>query len=415
MTEQTPPSTRTAASSHKVAVQRQRALWVAWAAAGVALVLALALVGVIIVGTLPVAPKSAIDVMPGINRTSATVLQLDPMTGTLLKAPAFSLTDQNGHQLTLSQFAGKSVVLTFDDDECTDLCTLLAQDVVAANRDLAGAVKNVVFVAINANARHPQVSAVKSWTDSHGLGNTHNWFFGTADPAMLSRVWAQYGVPVDVDASTGGVTHGAEIFFIGPSGYERALGQFGTESADTAVFAHTMAQAAVDLLPNGSRRAVAGPEAIPAQHGGSQIGATPAAISLPLLSEAGSTFSTSTDAGKYQVVNFWSSTCTACVSELPELQTASKNLGSTVAFVGIDVSDAPDAGRSFARRAGMTYPQLADASGSVAGRFHISGLPYTVILDPDGKVVIRHPGTFTAEQLEYVVRSLDWNLGSVVH
>ncbi|MEO6826149.1 MAG: redoxin domain-containing protein [Microbacteriaceae bacterium] len=408
MTE--PTSNRTpSGSAHGAAVRRPRSSWIAWAAGGV--VLALALVGLIIVGTAGGSSSTAADVMPGINPASASVLQLDPLGDKPFSAPPFSLTDQDGRHLSLAQFAGESVVLTFNDDKCTDLCTLLAQDVVAANRDLAGATKKVAFVSINANPYYPQVSAVKSWTDAHGLGHASNWYYGTADPAQLSALWRSYGVPVEADAATKTVVHGTEVFFIGPAGHERALGQFGTESADTAVFAHTMAQAAIDLLPESDRSRVAGPAATAPQPGGAQVGATPPAFTLSVLDASGSKLSTSINRGKYQVVNFWSSTCTACVSEMPQLQKASRDLGSEIAFVGIDVSDTSVAGQAFAKRSGITYPLLADANGSVAGRFQISGLPYTMILGPDGKVLVRHPGTFTAKQLEYVVQSLDPKLG----
>ncbi|WP_308468498.1 redoxin domain-containing protein [Rathayibacter soli] len=406
MTEPTPTPN---GSTQDAATHRPRNSWIAWAAGGAALTLAL--IGIIAVGTAHGSPANAADVMPGINQASASVLQLDLLDGKPFSAPPFSLTDQNGRRVSLAQFAGESVVLTFNDDECTDLCTLLAQDVVAANRDLAGATTKVAFVSINANPYYPQVSAVKSWTDAHGLGHASNWYYGTADPTQLSALWRSYGVPVEADAATKTVVHGTEVFFIGPAGHERALGQFGTESADTAVFAHTMAQAAIDLLPARDRSAVRGPAATAPQPGGAQIGATPPAVTLPMLDASGSKLSTSINRGKYQVVNFWSSTCTACVSEMPDLQKASQDLGSQIAFVGIDVSDTPDAGQAFAKRSGTTYPLLADANGSVAGQFQISGLPYTVILGPKGKVLVRHPGTFTTEQLEYVVQSLDPKLG----
>jgi len=35
-----------------------------------------------------------------------------------------------------------------------------------------------------------------------------------------------------------------------------------------------------------------------------------------------------------------------------------------------------------------------------------------VILDPTGTVVIRHPGAFTAEQLDYVLNTFDPALGA---
>jgi peroxiredoxin len=85
--------------------------------------------------------------------------------------------------------------------------------------------------------------------------------------------------------------------------------------------------------------------------------------------------------------------------------------GSSVAFTGIDVSDAADSGLAFATHAGVTYPLASDSDGALAGRFQITGLPYTVILDPSGKVLVRHPGAFTAEQLQYVLETFDPGLG----
>ena len=49
---------------------------------------------------------------------------------------------------------------------------------------------------------------------------------------------------------------------------------------------------------------------------------------------------------------------------------------------------------------------LNDSKGAVAAQYQVPGLPYTVIIDPHGKVVIRHPGEMTAEQLEYILNTL---------
>ena len=110
--------------------------------------------------------------------------------------------------------------------------------------------------------------------------------------------------------------------------------------------------------------------------------------------------------GQVTVLNFWASTCTACVGELADLQKVSAEFAGRADVIGIDVSDDAAAARQVTRQAGTGYRLAVDADGSLAGRYRIFGLPYTVILDPTGRVVIRHPGSFTAEQLEYVLDSL---------
>ncbi|UAJ78903.1 redoxin domain-containing protein [Leifsonia sp. ZF2019] len=378
-----------------------------WPLIAAATVVLAGFAAVLVAAAQPSSPGSAAPASPptepGISTAAASLLQLDPLGTAASKAPDYTLTDQRGRTITPSTFRGRSVVLTFNDDECQDLCTLLAQDVALADRDLGPAASRIAFVSINANPYHPAISDVASWTDSHGVGGDANWYFGTGSPATLAAVARAYGVPIELDAAHQSVVHGTEIFFIGPDGAERALGQFGTDSASTAPFAHTMAQEAVDLLPASQRRPVAGSATVDLATGDTGIGTRPKPFSLPALTGSGRVTPTT---GHYTVLNFWASTCTACVGELADLQKVSAEFAGRADLIGIDVSDDAAAARATTRQAGTGYPLAVDANGSVAGAYRISGLPYTVILDPTGQVVIRHPGAFTAEQLEYILDSL---------
>ena len=91
---------------------------------------------------------------------------------------------------------------------------------------------------------------------------------------------------------------------------------------------------------------------------------------------------------------------------MPDLQTAHRTLGESVAFVSIDVAD-PAGPAAFDRKSGVTYPLLAEANGTAAGAYRIPGLPFTAIIGPDGTLLVRHPGTFSAEQLEYIIATLE--------
>jgi thiol-disulfide isomerase/thioredoxin len=65
---------------------------------------------------------------------------------------------------------------------------------------------------------------------------------------------------------------------------------------------------------------------------------------------------TRSDTAGGAIVNFWASTCSACLQEMPDLQEAQKDPGSSVAFMGLDVSDPAGPATAFAARSRATYP-----------------------------------------------------------
>jgi len=355
---------------------------------------------------------SGSDVAPGIDTPAADLLQLDYLGPANEYTPAnFTLTDQFGQAVSLSHLRGKVVLLSFNDDRCTDLCTLLAQDVVAADRDLGPAARRVVFLSVNVNPFYPQVRYVRQWAQDHGLGHVANWISTTGPVNVLGAIRRRYGVYLSVDARTRTVVHGTELFYIDPAGRVVAVGEYGTNAASTALYAHAMAQMAVDLLPAAERTAVGGPPVPAPTATNASVGAPGPSFSLPILGRSREHLSSTDLRGRYAVLSFWASTCTACRQEMPDVERAYRDLGRDVALVGVDVADRPDAAAAIARRLGATYPLVSDAAGTLAGAYRISGLPFTVILGPRGTVLVRHPGDLTTEQLEYVVRSEDQALG----
>ena len=79
------------------------------------------------------------------------------------------------------------MVLSFNDDKCQDLCTLLAQDVAVANQDLGAAANDVVFLGVNVNPLHTAVSDVPTWTDQHGLGGAPTGVCNRDEPPRSLR------------------------------------------------------------------------------------------------------------------------------------------------------------------------------------------------------------------------------------
>jgi len=98
------------------------------------------------------------------------------------------------------------------------------------------------------------------------------------------------------------------------------------------------------------------------------------------------------------VVNLWAQWCEPCRSESTYLA-AFAAAQKKVAVLGIDYSD-PQTGLAieFARETGMTYAHLEDQENTLKGPLGVTGIPYTVLIDAQGKIIARHPGQFISEE-----------------
>ncbi len=107
---------------------------------------------------------------------------------------------------------------------------------------------------------------------------------------------------------------------------------------------------------------------------------------------------------------FWASNCKPCREELPLLARLDRDTGDRLTVVGLDVRDAdPDAAVALARRSGVTYPQLSDPTFRTRGAFRVLGLPQTVFVDAQGRMVAteRVPYTSYADLTGAVRRHLE--------
>jgi len=146
--------------------------------------------GVVLLGAVPMA---AAQVSPAASTILAQSMDGAPnaMDG---PAPDFTLTDQNGKQLSLASLRGKVVLLTFLDPVCVTDCPLIAQEFRAAGQLLGASSKQVELVSVNLNPNYTQVAYVRAFDHAEGLDAVPNWHFVTSDPDRLRQVWHAYGV-----------------------------------------------------------------------------------------------------------------------------------------------------------------------------------------------------------------------------
>ena len=98
-------------------------------------------------------------------------------------------------------------------------------------------------------------------------------------------------------------------------------------------------------------------------------------------------------AGKPAVVNFWATWCAPCRAEMPGLQRLADTRDDlevvTIAFGRHN----PAAMARFWEEAGITsLPLHLDADGALARALGVRGLPHTVILDAEGRLVASYRG-----------------------
>lgn len=146
-----------------------------------------------------------------------------------LPAANFTLTDESGKELNLSDYRGKAVILTFLDPECTDVCPIISAEFVEAAKELGSANRNVEFIGVNVNTYHRSNAELSKFSRDHGLSKLPNWHFVSGTPSQLARVWKAYGVYVKQNP-TGDVVHSDYIYFIDPKGNERYIAASATNS-----------------------------------------------------------------------------------------------------------------------------------------------------------------------------------------
>jgi protein SCO1 len=131
-------------------------------------------------------------------------------------APDFSLLDQRGDTVALSELRGTVIALTFLDTKCTNLCPLQARFLGSVESDL-GPNAHFVVVVVSVRPEADTPATIGAFASANGLGGRYYWLTGSR--SQLSAVWNQYGV--GVQAANGDLQHSSVIYLIDPSGYER--------------------------------------------------------------------------------------------------------------------------------------------------------------------------------------------------
>ena len=91
--------------------------------------------------------------------------------------------------------------------------------------------------------------------------------------------------------------------------------------------------------------------------------------------------------GEVVVLNFWSSRCTSCRTQLAALNRSFDTYHSAgLSVYGVGVDDDPVQAQDFARTARVDFALLLDPAKAVSRSYQVDNLPMTVLIDRNGTV-----------------------------
>ena len=132
-------------------------------------------------------------------------------------APDFRLTDQFGASISLSQFKGKPVVLTFLYTHCQNLCPLTAEKLHMVMQNLGSSAQKVAVLAVSIDPKGDTTAAALAFSKAHRMENY--WHFLTGTFNTLSPIWSNYDVYADTSDQS--VNHSFALYVIDKQGHER--------------------------------------------------------------------------------------------------------------------------------------------------------------------------------------------------
>ena len=119
---------------------------------------------------------------------------VEPPLPKIAPAPEFALTSQDGAPVTLADFRGKVVAVTFIFTMCTATCPVLTP-MMSFVQDQLGADfgAKIAFVSITVDPERDTTDVLKEYAQAFGA-NFAGWSFLTGTPAAIRDVTRRYGV-----------------------------------------------------------------------------------------------------------------------------------------------------------------------------------------------------------------------------
>lgn len=129
-----------------------------------------------------------------------------------LRAPDFSLRDQEGRTVTMRSLRGKPVIVAFLYSTCEDTCPVQAQQIKGALNELG---QDYPALAVSVDPANDTTRNAKAFNSEQRMTGRLTWVLG--DRAELAPVWKAYGATGQRED----IEHNARFVLVDPKGIQR--------------------------------------------------------------------------------------------------------------------------------------------------------------------------------------------------
>ncbi len=141
------------------------------------------------------------------------------------------------------------------------------------------------------------------------------------------------------------------------------------------------------------------------ENNGTRVGNTAKNFSISRID--GTEFKLSDFKGKKAVnLIFWATWCSNCKAEIPSLKSLSKNYGTEIEMLAVNVAvnDSMKRLTHYRKKYSIDYPMAYDEDHQVANSYGVMGTPTLIIIDIDG--IIRYRGAEVPDDIAEHINNL---------
>jgi protein SCO1/2 len=164
----------------------------------------------IVVGVIGLSSSSESDAQPAVQAPSSPFEGATMPAG--VEAPDFALRDENGRRVTMKEYRGEVVVVTFLYSHCTTECPAQAQQIKGALDDLG---HDVPALSVSVDPPGDKPASVKRFNRKMGMSGRLRWVLG--DATELRKLWRGFAIVPQSDDQE----HMARIVLIDRRGLQR--------------------------------------------------------------------------------------------------------------------------------------------------------------------------------------------------
>jgi len=157
--------------------------------------------------------------LPGANNSTPTAGGTEPQAGA--EVPDVKLFNQDGKQISVRQFKGRALLVTFVYTRCPspDQCPLMSANFAQVNAALQGdpdLKKRAHLLSVTLDPEYDKPEVLHSYGAAYAGGKFDDWDFATGDPADVRRFAEFFGLMYQRD--NGQLIHSLRTAVVTPDG-----------------------------------------------------------------------------------------------------------------------------------------------------------------------------------------------------